>query len=364
MFSKSKISSFVQGNITMMNQERFLQTFQPDNTQYEVQFNSETAIIQRFLTSEHVMTTSKRKAERLGEEAEFQIFGRKMTAKLWGDPDGYPTLAIHGWLDNANTFDRLAPHLRELNIIAVDLAGHGKSDHRAPGVQYQHGDYLLDLMCLAEALELEKFNLIGHSMGGQISSVIAATFPERVNRAFMIDGFVAEGSWSDEDRVTGNREAIEKMLTGHTRPAKIFKDTQAMALRVTEATDQTLDAAKILVERGHVIVEGGVSWRTDPRIRYPSSGRFTRNQLDIMLKQSTSPALLVVAEQGDKWYHGEVKDAQQHHPNLSVVTIPGPHHIHLEAEYADQVAELARHFFELDEAAASRDEDQSTAMSA
>ena len=287
---------------------------------------------------------------RLGEETEFEIFGRKMTAKLWGNPTGYPTLAIHGWLDNAGTFDRLAPLLPELNIIALDLAGHGKSDHRAPGVQYHHGDYVIDIMSLIETLSWSTFNLIGHSMGGQISSVIAATFPDRVNQAFMIDGFAAEGTYSDEERVAGNRQAIEKMITGHTRPAKVFEDTQSMALRVTQATDQTLDAASVLVSRGHKIVDGGVSWRTDPRIRYPSSNRFTRNQLNIMLQQSTSPALLIVAEQGDRWYQGEVPVSEIHHPNLTVVRLDGPHHIHLEADYVNQVVDLARAFFELGKA--------------
>jgi hypothetical protein len=123
-----------------------------------------------------------------------------------------------------------------------------------------------------------------------------------------------------------------------------------MALRVTQATDQTLDAASVLVSRGHKIVDGGVSWRTDPRIRYPSSNRFTRNQLNIMLQQSTSPALLIVAEQGDRWYQGEVPVSEIHHPNLTVVRLDGPHHIHLEADYVNQVADLARAFFELDKA--------------
>jgi len=299
--------------------------------------------MRRFSNSEPNMTATIR----LGEETEFKIFERKITAKLWGNPDGYPTLAIHGWLDNAGTFDRLAPLLPELNIIALDLTGHGKSDHRAPGVQYNHNDYVLDIMSVVENLGLKTFNLIGHSMGGQISSMIAATFPERVNKVFMIDGFMAEGTFSDEDRVAGNRTAIEKMLAGHTRPAKVFKDTEAMALRVTEATDQTLDAARVLVSRGHLEVEGGVSWRTDPRIRYPSSNRFTRSQLNILLKQSTSPAFLIVAEQGDRWYQGEVAESELHHPNLTVVRIPGPHHIHLEADYVDQVATLAREFFQL-----------------
>jgi pimeloyl-ACP methyl ester carboxylesterase len=292
---------------------------------------------------------------RLGEEAEFTIFGRKIAAKRWGNPDGQSTLAIHGWLDNANTFDRLAPMLPELDIVVLDLAGHGHSDHRAPGVQYQNWDYVIDILAVANVLKWDTFNIIGHSMGGQISSVIAATFPERVHRAIMIDGFAAEGIYTDEDRVAGNRHTIEKMLSADTRPAKVFKDIETMALRVKEATDQTLDAARILVSRGHKEVDGGVSWRTDPRIRYPSSGRSSRNQLDIMLKQSLSPALLIVAEQGDKWYRSEIPQAQLHHPNLEVISIPGPHHIHLELDYVGQVIELTRGFFNLDMKDASND---------
>ena len=302
---------------------------------------------------------------RKGDEAEFTIFGRKIAAKRWGDPNGYPTLAIHGWLDNANTFDRLAPMLPELNLVVIDLAGHGHSDHRAPGVQYQQWDYVIDILAVADALNWDTFNIIGHSMGGQLSSVIAATFPERVNRAIMIDGFAAEGTHTDEERVAGNRQTIEKMLSAHTRPAKVFKDIETMALRVKEATDQTLDAARMLVKRGHKEVDGGVSWRTDPRIRYPSPSRSSRNQLDIMLKQSVSPALLIVAEQGDKWYQSEIPQAELHHPNLEVVRVPGPHHIHLEANYVGQVIDLTRDFLNLDVMNASNDaSNQMQALSA
>jgi pimeloyl-ACP methyl ester carboxylesterase len=292
---------------------------------------------------------------RLGEETEFTIFGRKIAAKRWGDSGGYPTLAIHGWLDNANTFDRLAPMLPELDLVVIDLAGHGHSDHRAPGVQYLQWDYVVDILALADLLGWDTFNIIGHSMGGQISSVIAATFPERVNKAIMIDGFAAEGTYTDEERVAGNRQTAEKMLSAHTRPAKVFQDIETMALRVKEATDQTLDAARILVNRGHREVNGGVSWRTDPRIRYPSSNRSSRNQLDIMLKQSTSPALLIVAEEGEKWYQSEIPHAELHHPNLKVIRIPGPHHIHLEANYAGQVIALTRDFLNLAMLGASND---------
>ena len=121
-----------------------------------------------------------------------------------------------------------------------------------------------------------------------------------------------------------------------------------MAKRVTEATDQTMDAARVLVARGHRAVAGGISWRTDPRIRYPTPLRHSREHIDLMLRDATSPSLLIVAEQGDEWYQGEIELAMVHHPNLTVRRMPGPHHIHLEPDYVEQVATFVREFMELD----------------
>ena len=55
----------------------------------------------------------------------------------------------------------------------------------------------------------------------------------------------------------------------------------------------------------------------------------------------------IVAEEGDKWYQGEIKDAVAHHPNLTVESMPGPHHIHLEPAYVEQVAKFTRQFLNL-----------------
>ncbi|MEM8768285.1 MAG: alpha/beta hydrolase, partial [Pseudomonadota bacterium] len=86
---------------------------------------------------------------RQGDETVFEVFGRRITAKRWGDPAGEPTLALHGWLDNAATFDRLAPLLPELNLVALDFAGHGLSDHRPPGVHYHSFTDIQDVMAVA-----------------------------------------------------------------------------------------------------------------------------------------------------------------------------------------------------------------------
>jgi pimeloyl-ACP methyl ester carboxylesterase len=287
------------------------------------------------------------KQHRNGEETDFSVFGRRIAAKRWGNPDGPPTLALHGWLDNANSFDRLAPLLPELNLIALDFAGHGLSDHRPPGVHYHSFTDIQDVMAVAEHSGWEKFNLLGHSMGASISSELAATFPERIERSVLIDGFIATGGVSMEERIGQNRQAIERMLSAHDKAPRIYPDAQTMAERVTQATDQTIEAATILVQRGHKVVDGGVTWRTDPRIRFATPLRHTRETINFLLEGSIAPALLLVAEQGDKWYQGEIDEAQAHHPNLTVHRMQGPHHIHLESEFVAEVATHTRAFFGL-----------------
>ena len=42
----------------------------------------------------------------------------------WGRPGNTPILALHGWLDNAASFSRLAPLLLDVDVVAIDLPGH------------------------------------------------------------------------------------------------------------------------------------------------------------------------------------------------------------------------------------------------
>ena len=62
-----------------------------------------------------------------------------ISAKTFGSPFGKPVLAVHGWMDNAGTFDRLVPLLpKSIYFVAVDLPGHGRSSHLPAGVPYHY----------------------------------------------------------------------------------------------------------------------------------------------------------------------------------------------------------------------------------
>ena len=54
-------------------------------------------------------------------------------AALSNDRNGPRVLALHGWLDNAASFLPLVPHLGDVELVAIDLPGHGHSAHLGAG---------------------------------------------------------------------------------------------------------------------------------------------------------------------------------------------------------------------------------------
>ena len=82
----------------------------------------------------------------MNDTLEFDTGLVTIRAKRWGEEGGIPTLCLHGFLDNAASFDRLAPKLHGLDIVAMDFAGHGWSDHRPLGMPYSGLSDLHDIL--------------------------------------------------------------------------------------------------------------------------------------------------------------------------------------------------------------------------
>ena len=122
------------------------------------------------------------------DELRFTVNDQQMVAKCWGDPDAKPVLALHGWLDNAATFNRLAPLLTDVRFISLDLMGHGLSAHRPASMPYYIWDNVQDLIVVADQLQLDTFTLLGHSMGASIATLFAGAFPQRVDKLVLIEG--------------------------------------------------------------------------------------------------------------------------------------------------------------------------------
>ena len=119
-----------------------------------------------------------------------------------GDPAGPKLLCLHGWLDNAASFVPLMPLLREFDLVALDLPGHGASAHRLPGYDYVFVDWIHDVLDALDALGWSRASLLGHSMGGAIATVVATSAPERVRKLALIE---ALGPISGKPEEAGGR---------------------------------------------------------------------------------------------------------------------------------------------------------------
>jgi pimeloyl-ACP methyl ester carboxylesterase len=100
--------------------------------------------------------------------------------------DGPPLLLVHGWPETWYAWRHLMPALaRDFEVIAVDQRGMGLSDKPAGG--YDTGTQARDLIGLMDALGHERFAVVGHDTGFAISYALAADYPDRVERAALLE---------------------------------------------------------------------------------------------------------------------------------------------------------------------------------
>lgn len=94
--------------------------------------------------------------------------------------EGVPLVLLHGLGNEAHLWDdfvpSVAPHYR---VLALDQRGHGDSDWD-PEARYDAESMTDDLEAVLDALEIDRFVLVGFSMGGRVSMTFAGRHPERL----------------------------------------------------------------------------------------------------------------------------------------------------------------------------------------
>ena len=104
-----------------------------------------------------------------------------------GAGGGLPVVLVHSLAGNSSHWSRQLQYLRQMRrAVAIELRGHGRSD------QPENGDYSIaaiagDVSAVADALKLERFVLVGHSMGGAVALSYAGQLPERVAGLVLVD---------------------------------------------------------------------------------------------------------------------------------------------------------------------------------
>lgn len=117
-----------------------------------------------------------------------------------GGEDGLPVVFVHSLAGNATQWEAQLDHLRPTRrALAFDLRGHGRSAPPDDG-SYTVSAYAEDLAAVADGAELDRFVLVGHSMGAAVALAYAASRPGRVAGLLLVDGaHVREETSPDEE---------------------------------------------------------------------------------------------------------------------------------------------------------------------
>lgn len=258
----------------------------------------------------------------------------RLAALSWGDETAPTWVALHGWLDNAATFSRLAPALVNalgIRLVALDLPGHGCSSARGAQADYPLWGYVPDVLEALDGLKVSSTTLVGHSMGAGVASLMAAAAPERVDRLVLIDG-LASTTIEPEETVAQLQAALRARRRPRSESAGYASVDEAVAARVRGGvTRLDADSARPIVERNLVRqADGRFHWRTDRRLAHPSLLRWSPDQMLETLSAIRAPVLLLQATDGvlnEKAHH---REACRRIAGLERRIVSGGHHLHLE----------------------------------
>jgi pimeloyl-ACP methyl ester carboxylesterase len=172
----------------------------------------------------------------------------------WGGAAGRTALFVHGSGQSAHTWDVTCAALREdAHCVAIDMRGHGESEW-APDGRYTLDVLADDIAAAADALDLERFVLVGMSLGGLASLVVATRLAAR------LDGLVVVDANPLVELSKGRAVARSMQLTAGARS---IDEVVRRAARLRTAAPP--DALRYSLARNlRVLGDGRVAWKYDP----------------------------------------------------------------------------------------------------
>jgi len=249
------------------------------------------------------------------------VNGLRLRYLEWGSPGALPLVCVHGYTSSAEAFNAVARRLEDrAHLIAMDVRGHGESAWSPDGA-YQYADQAGDLAALVDRLGIERFVLIGTSMGGVIAMVYAAQHADRLRGLVLND-------------IGPDAEAGSSRITGlvRSRPADFASLEEAMEYRretspITAARpleDQRETALGVLRQRP----DGRWAWKLDPTYieQRIARGAPVRPQLWPMLETLPCPAQVVWGTDSDVLSEAQAKRMVAALPRGELVSVPGIGH--------------------------------------
>jgi esterase len=232
----------------------------------------------------------------------------------WGTKGLRPILFLHGGALTAHTWDLCCLALRdEFHCIALDQRGHGDTDW-APDADYSIGAQREDIRGFADRLGLDRFVLVGQSMGAINGLAFAVTHPERLSALVMIDA-------GPEVRRRGSSR-IREFVNGGAKP-ETLEEIIERALAFNPRRDPRI-LRRSLMHNLRRQPDGSWSWKYD-RSRFQRLDHDThlaeRRRLADNLAKVTCPALIVRGAESDVFHQDDAERLAKNFPDGRHITI-------------------------------------------
>ena len=289
------------------------------------------------------------------EEVKIQISWGKLAGKLW--PSQYPHLSttkqtgvlmLHGFLDNAASFDLLIPYFpQEMTLLAIDLAGHGFSDHYSDKNSYHHFSMISDVIEVLRYLSWEQTILVGHSLGGLLATNVAGMLPNIICKLIIIDAVYM--------KKVRYEYFANFMVSNYERNRKpqiwIYSSKEELLESIMQSiVDISRTSAEILSTRAYREENGGLVLTRDIDIPRPLFlyiiYLFSKVMGQLIYNKITMPALFTIAEDSSQFmiHKNMEKSNIKLSPTSRLEFVTGGHQGHMDAPAA--VGELIRSFLQ------------------
>lgn len=140
------------------------------------------------LVNAFVVTGATRAAEPFAGGHVLSLDGPDLNVREYGPPGERAIVLLHGYSASIEWWEEVAPRLaRDRRVVAIDLVGHGGSEAPSEPQQFQVGDQASAVRRALTVLGVRQAVVIGHSMGGSVAAVLAARYPEVVERVVISD---------------------------------------------------------------------------------------------------------------------------------------------------------------------------------